>query len=136
MAMSIFSWNTDWDTGNQMIDDQHRELLSRFEGLANALLRGTSNQEVARLFDFLSEYVESHFASEEALMNKLNYPRLLGHKAVHDDMRLRLAGLASRYRNAPEQGALEVMKFLTDWLLVHMNTEDRLLARYCAEQPD
>ncbi|GEM_PF-6410812 len=66
--MTIFSWNSAWETGNALIDDQHRELLSRFEALANALLQGTSEEEYKRLCGFMAEYAETHFLAEEALM--------------------------------------------------------------------
>ena len=83
--MAIFSWNSSWETGNALIDDQHRELLSRFEALANALLQGTSEEEYQRLCGFMADYAETHFLAEEALMARLSYPRLAHHKAIHDE---------------------------------------------------
>ena len=132
--MTIFSWNASWETGNALIDEQHRELLSRFEALSSALLNGTSKEEFQQLCGFLADYAETHFAAEESLMARLGYPRLASHKAIHDDMRQRIGGLVSKYDPLPGKGSLEVMKFLTDWLLGHMDSEDRLLAKFCAEQ--
>lgn len=134
--MNVFSWNSGWVTGIPLIDDQHRELLSHFEALSHATLRGSSVEEYKRLCGFLAEYAETHFAAEETLMAKLAYPRLAHHKALHDDMRQRIGGLLSRYDGLPGKGTAEALKFMTDWLLDHIDSEDRHLARFCAEQPE
>ena len=130
--MAVFSWNSGWETGNALIDEQHQELLSRFESLANALLQGTSEEEYRRLCGFLADYAETHFLAEEALMAQLSYPRMAQHKAIHDEMRQRIGWLVSRYEPVPGKGSLEIMKFMTDWLLGHMDSDDRLLAKFCA----
>jgi hemerythrin len=79
---------------------------------------------------FLSDYVESHFSHEETHMQTTQYPGFAGHKAIHDDMRLQVANLVAETEKDAGSLTEDVVNFLTNWLLHHINDEDRLMARH------
>ncbi|MEW6350335.1 MAG: bacteriohemerythrin [Thermodesulfobacteriota bacterium] len=81
--MQIYSWSQDLEVGNELIDRQHRELFSRLERLAQALLMDRGKSEIPELLDFLSMYVGVHFGDEEQLMRAHDYPGYDEQKASH-----------------------------------------------------
>ena len=59
-------------TGNELIDEQHKELIGRINKLINACENGVCQLEAIRMLDFLSDYTDFHFREEEALQEWLH----------------------------------------------------------------
>jgi len=123
-------WNPAWETGIPLIDQQHRELLGQFEALLVAIHENHPDDPIPGLLAFLAEYVETHFSTEETHMLGSRYPDLVRHKAIHDAMRARVALLLEGFRKDPRIMTEEVIDFLTDWLVRHINEEDRRMAQH------
>ena len=128
--MSMVIWNPAWETGNALIDQQHQSLLAQFEALLVAIHENHPDERIPPLLQFLADYVETHFSMEEGLMQGAGYPGFAGHKAIHDHMRTRVGQLVEVARGNPASLTEEVIDFLTDWLLRHINEEDRRMARH------
>ncbi|NWJ39940.1 MAG: hemerythrin family protein [Geothrix sp.] len=128
--MSMVIWNPAWETGIPLIDQQHQALLAQFEALLVAIHENHPDDRIPPLLQFLADYVETHFALEEGLMQVADYPGFAGHKAIHDRMRARVGQLVEAARGNPATLTEEVIDFLTDWLLRHINEEDRRMAQH------
>lgn len=123
-------WNPDWETGVPLIDRQHRQLFLQLEKLFEALHQNLAEAEIPGLLVFLADYVETHFATEEAHMRRTGYPELAGHKAIHDELRSQVSKLLMDFEADPAVVTDEVLDFLTDWLVKHIDGEDRRLAHH------
>jgi hemerythrin len=128
--MTQMIWNPAWETGISLIDRQHQELLSQFEALLIAIHENRADEHVPELLAFLSGYVDSHFSTEEKHMKATDYPGLPEHKAVHDGMRSKVVELLAGHQKDPSIMTDQVVNFMTDWLVRHINDEDRRMARY------
>lgn len=128
--MSLVIWNPAWETGIELIDQQHQALLAQFEALLVAIRAEQSEAQIPELLAFLAMYVESHFSMEETHMQATHYQGFPGHKAIHDAMRLQVANLLTGVKENPGMLTEEVVNFLTNWLLHHINEEDRIMARH------
>ena len=128
--MSIFLWDSAWESGDPDIDLQHRALLDQMERLAGALAGGDQGAETERTLKVLEDYVEAHFSAEEALMTWSGFPHLERHRALHDAMRARIARLVQALALEPLSVTAGVMEFLASWLLTHIAEEDRLLVEH------
>ena len=65
----MYEWTERWSVGIDTIDAQHRELFAAI----NSLLReeGTSGaRDLAKVLDFLEDYVNNHFGLEEIYMRR------------------------------------------------------------------
>ena len=134
--MSI-SWREELAIGNQRIDDQHRELLERFDTLLSACRRGEGRQELGRLLDFLDEYVVKHFGDEEQLQRESGYPDFQSHQLQHLGFTKRLVELKRTIRSEGEvqvDHVLTTNKMLLDWLVQHISTRDREFGRFLQER--
>jgi hemerythrin-like metal-binding protein len=70
-----------------------------------------------------------HFAHEEALMRRANYPEIREHVAQHNILLNKLNEIAPQIAD----GTLDLSvwrTFLSDWLLNHIATVDTKLAQY------
>ena len=125
-------WNDDLTTGNSMIDEQHRELLSRFNTLLSACNQGKGKEEVKGLLQFLGDYVKSHFAMEEKLQQQHIYPEYFSHRAEHVGFISDLKRLETQFN---EEGAtlllvIQTNQALVEWLIRHINGTDKKLAAF------
>lgn len=74
----------DLSAGVGIIDDQHKELFKRINTLLSAMSHGKGEERVAGVSGFFSDYVVTHFSTEERYMVAYGYPGLQAHKGEHD----------------------------------------------------
>ncbi len=134
--MKLLDWNPAWETGIEKIDQQHRELFGLIENLMKEIHNNQAASRLPGLLTFLAQYVDVHFRDEEAEMEASGYPRLASHKAIHDEMRARVATLELQFREDPTVLTDPVLDFVTDWLVNHINGEDRRMALHLLLRAD
>jgi hemerythrin len=128
--MPTLDWNPDWETGIKKIDQQHRELFRQVEALMNAIHHDQAAAHISGLLKFLANYVDVHFKDEEAEMKASDYHGLASHQAIHNDMRSKVATLLLQFQNDPTVITDSVIEFIIDWLVNHINGEDRRMAHH------
>jgi hemerythrin len=116
-------------TGSEVIDNQHKELFSRINGLLEACKQGKGKSEVERVIRFLEDYVVEHFAEEERYMTSLSYPGYGEHKAQHLEFMDNFFTLKKQFE---EEGAglhivVKTNHIVVDWLKNHIRRMDKSL---------
>ena len=86
----------DLETGNAIIDNEHRQLLQAVNSLLDACKNGQGRDAVMPTLKFLLDYVDKHFAHEEQLQIKAGYPDFSAHKAFHQSYKAQLKEIASQ----------------------------------------
>jgi len=122
-------WTSDLDTGNRLIDDQHRRLFQLFNDLDAAIAGNVGEEAVGRTLTALSVYVVAHFRMEEELMEQVGYPGLAGHREAHQGMRIQVEDMVDQY-NLIGLDPTQVMGVLKEWLVVHVKKEDQSMAEF------
>lgn len=125
-------WRDSLAIGVEVIDNQHKELLLRFDRLLNACQAGKGIEELKKLQAFLDEYVHTHFSDEEALQRKNRYPGYESHRAEHIYFIEQLNKLKSETQ---EEGVsthhvVETNNMLLKWLLNHISKVDKELGAF------
>ncbi|MBO5485898.1 MAG: hemerythrin family protein [Eubacterium sp.] len=128
-------------TGNKTIDEQHKELISKINGLLEAV-EGSQGQAAAmRTLNFLNDYVIYHFDAEEKLQEEVGYPGLADHKKQHEILKQTVADLTDMLNE--EEGASpafveQLNKKVIEWLYKHIEGFDRSVAEYIflSDNPD
>lgn len=128
--MPTLNWNPDWETGIQKIDRQHRALFAQLETLMTAIHQDVALARIPALLAFLANYVEEHFRDEETEMEASGYPGLAAHRAIHDRLREKVAALLLQFQKEPGVLNDAVLDFVTEWLVGHINGEDRRMAHH------
>ncbi len=119
-------------TGVPRVDSQHQELFARINALLDACSRAEGGKELGPTLDFLGEYVEKHFAEEEALMEARKCAGAAANKAAHDAFRkqyVKLRARLSECKDGTQAAALiqDVENTVCDWLTSHIMGVDLTL---------
>lgn len=126
-------WSDSLASGSSDIDTQHKELFVRVNSLLNAVDKGTINrEEVARIVQYLTDYVVLHFGNEEKYMAKHNYSSATAHKAQHEQFVKTFVKLKDRLlmEGVSAPLAQEIRDLCVDWLVNHIKYSDRALGMY------
>jgi hemerythrin len=127
-----YQWDSSLETGHDLIDNQHKQLVVMVNSLLDACRSGKGRQEITKTMDFLTGYTIKHFMDEEKIQIKYNYPDYLGHKRYHDEFKVVVADLSRRLiRKGPTDELVNEVSFrIGDWLLNHTKGDDFRMAAY------
>ena len=131
-----YEFTKDLETGNALIDSQHRELIAAVNGLLDACGQGKGRAHLAESAQFLSDYTAKHFADEERLQVQSKYPDYANHKRYHDMFKKTVADLARRLNAEGPTIVLvgEMNTALVGWLINHIKREDAKVAAHIRAQ--
>ena len=122
--MTKLEWKPEYSVGNEAIDNDHKALFALVKELDTA---GPGSTSLGDIFGRLDDYVQFHFAREEALMERGGYPDLEAHKKEHQEFIDWLEVVKLTYQRASESRFMigdSVNRFLQDWLIEHIMEED------------
>ena len=125
--MATIQWDSSLSVGVDVIDEQHRQWIDRYNAVVEALASPQGASRLPQILDFLIDYTHQHFTDEETAMATCGYPGFEAHKAKHDELKQTLADLVRDYE---EEGATHVLAnatdtFLGNWLLQHIENVDK-----------
>ena len=123
--MDFFRWSEQYSVGVLEVDSQHKHLVSLINGLHEVMKRGAQQAEIEALLEDLLAYTDFHFAAEEKLMARANYPDLAAHKAKHASMRQEVQRLLAAARGGGASVSITLMSFLKNWLSRHIEGTDK-----------
>jgi|GEM_PF-681924 len=127
-----FTWSDIYETGNELIDAQHRQIFASVNEFYLACNSGAENSAVWDTFALLIDYVFKHFQDEEELQRYYKYPEYLRHRQYHNAFRRIVGNLANRLeKEGPSSELLgTVCGEASDWLNHHIQSDDFVLAAY------
>jgi hemerythrin len=127
-------WSDEYSLRIRQIDIQHRELFT----LAGEILIATEKKSpvsvIQKLLDMFLKAANSHFRTEEALLNNNKYPGIEDHKEIHKGLIRELKSFISRLRTEKRSVLPELLDFLREWLIRHTLTVDRKYIRFLHEK--
>ena len=123
--MTMLAWSDDYSVEIEEIDEQHKQLVALINKLYDALARKQQRDEISTVLDELVDYTKVHFAVEECLMRIFHYPEYDAHKAIHDDIVGKVITFQSQYHAGNDKVGMELLMFLKDWLMDHINKVDK-----------
>lgn len=123
-------WKSEYNLGIPAIDRQHQKLFKYLNDLRNSILQETEDDGVKMALQALIDYGIEHFAYEEAILKKANYPIFEDHQALHGIYNQRLYDYKKKLDQGKEVLATELIIFIKKWLLVHILKEDQAYFDY------
>lgn len=122
-------WKDAYKLGEATIDAQHQQLFA----MANTFLQAQGRQALTLCAMQLYKHTREHFAQEEALMRRLQVPRLEAHVEWHNNMITRLNAISQSIQSDTlrEQDLINLM---TEWAERHIVVQDAELAQYIANK--
>ena len=130
-------WNESLETGNLVVDNEHKELFKLVKqmldaGMSGELTSAKRTEKVESAINFLGDYAKRHFAHEERLMDESSYPGKSVHKAQHEGFMPVFAGLKEKLlsEGSSLNVAIDVNRALVNWLTKHIMSTDKEFADY------
>lgn len=121
----------DLETGNAIIDGEHRELFRAVNTLMDACGKGQGRAALEPAIKFLLDYVNKHFAHEEQLQAKSNYPGMAAHKQFHEKYKSKLREIADKIpASGPSVADVGALNGHIAVLVSHIKTEDKRLGAF------
>jgi diguanylate cyclase (GGDEF)-like protein/hemerythrin-like metal-binding protein/PAS domain S-box-containing protein len=127
----LLPWSDSLSLGVRVIDEQHRGLVERINRVAASLREGADLTAAAALIDELARYTETHFRTEEGLMDAYDIAHTERHREEH---RMLLSDLHSLGAGLEATGVMLALQHLRPWLLRHLDSLDRELAAALLER--
>jgi len=129
-------WHSDLETGNEMVDNQHREIFRLLQRVLDVDAFSDRHEKVETTLRFLADYVVVHFAAEEKLMSEVNYPGKSIHTQQHINFTKEVLDFLERF--AEEGSTISVSQsvnvLIFTWLDEHIKGSDKDLAAFCREK--
>jgi hemerythrin len=120
--MAHLIWKKELDTGIDVIDGQHKQIVSYINKLDDARVTG-NRQVIAKVIADTVDYTVSHFGFEETLIDDAGYEFTRPHKRVHELFIKRVSEYKQRF-DSGEDIADELHGLLSRWLFSHIQNDD------------
>lgn len=128
----VLKWTKALSVGNEIIDNQHKELIQRVNDVLEACNKQKGKEKIEEVMKFLKDYTVKHFSDEENLMKKYQYPSYEEHKKIHEDFVKKVDELDEKIKK--EGINLSIIMFvnktLVDWLINHISKEDKKVGEH------
>lgn len=121
--MAYIEWTRELEFGIPVIDSQHKRIVDYINELNDACITG-NRSETDHVMEGLLNYTITHFEFEETLQEKAGYQFLKAHKRIHEIFMKKVADIRARAQKG-EDVAPELLNLLKQWLVSHINSEDR-----------
>ena len=128
--MSFTAWLDEYNVNVEEIDAQHRQLASLANELHLAVQSHRGPDELDELMRRFIALTREHFATEESLMVKYDYPGYPIHKAQHDDLLRQLVAFAKEVSGMSHGAFRFDFDVSSDWLMHHISESDQKLGHF------
>jgi hemerythrin-like metal-binding protein/PAS domain S-box-containing protein/putative nucleotidyltransferase with HDIG domain len=125
MLMEPVEWTEKFSVGVRELDQQHQQLIKMLNRLiATQGTITTHSETISDILLAMTRYAQTHFKTEERLMEAYGYPGLEEQKMQHRDFRKKTVGFSTATTLDMDQIPEDLLKFLSDWLVHHILEDD------------
>ena len=133
-ARRFVSWDDRLSVGIEMIDNDHKKLLTLINNFETAVYYPTGERFEREALEEVVNYTKYHFQREEDLMQKHGYPEYESHKRQHEEMISKVNGFLAAYESHREDTVEKLTQFLKDWLINHIAGTDQRYGPYLRDK--
>ncbi|MCU0838804.1 MAG: bacteriohemerythrin [Rhodospirillales bacterium] len=131
--MALIIWDGRYSVGIESLDWDHIVIASLINHLDEVKQHHGDEQTVAAIVRALIRMAYEHFAREELLFVRYDYPELHDHRQEHRLLEEQLEELYAAYQRTPDpEISREIMELLNYWLVGHILKVDKRYAAFLA----
>lgn len=128
--MALIQWNSSFSVNVKELDDQHQQLIKLLNELNDAMQVGKGKDVLDKIITGLIGYIRTHFATEERYFERFGYPDSQSHIAEHREFEEKVAEFKKRYDEGRLGLSIQLMKFLSSWVVDHIKNKDKGYAQF------
>lgn len=121
----LIQWNDDIKVNVQKFDEQHKHLVALINKLHKAMKTNAVGHVLSQILSDLVEYTKVHFKTEEEAMQRYAFPEFSMHQTKHQELISHVAEIQEKLKTGNALISMEVMEFLKDWLVNHIQGTDK-----------
>lgn len=125
--MTLLTWQPEFSVGVEAVDFEHREMIDLINRLYEEMEGKKDADSIERFLGDIHATISAHFALEERMMRRANYPEYEAHKNDHEDLLDQVRDLMDIFVASPEKGVLLLQKQMSVWFESHFSTFDARL---------
>ncbi len=129
--MSAIVWNRmKHDVKVKLLNEQHQKLFGTLKELYAAMEDKSDKQALLHIINNLSLYVKQHLETEEALLEKYNYPGLEEQREQHRLFVSKIDEFKTEFENNRFMLYFDIAIFLKTWIANHIEETDKKYADF------
>jgi len=132
--MGIVQWNSAMSVQVTEMDKQHQKLFVLINDLHDAMSKGKGKEVIGKTVDGLLNYTKTHFAEEEKLFEKFNYPEADTQKKMHKKFIDKVVEFKQQAESGKMGLSISISDFMSDWLKSHIQIEDKKYGPFMNKQ--
>jgi hemerythrin len=132
--MPVITWSDKYSVQVPAMDEQHKRLINLINQLYDAMKAGEAQTVIKPILDSLASYTVTHFKAEEKALEQVKYPMLHEQKTEHELFVTKLNDMKKKAAVNHASLTFELVGFLKDWLINHIQGKDQKYSSYFAKQ--
>ena len=132
-SYQMFDFDSRFRLGIDAVDKEHEELVNMLNHVSELLDNNKLHEATKYFTENLSDYVDEHFANEEAFMASIGYPQLEAHKKTHKKFVDSFNELKPKLEQFDEDAFRKSLLNTFLWLISHTGKTDKDYADYYRE---
>lgn len=129
---NIYDWDESLATGIEEVDEQHKSLINKMNELSDAVGEEGDKQMAVEIIEFMEDYSQTHFETEEKYMKKYDFNRLSIQREAHEKFSKNVESVKTRLE---EEGLSDdivndINEYLIKWFSNHIKTEDKKFSKF------
>jgi len=125
MEKKLITWSEKYSVGYDEIDNQHKRLVEMINELYDSFKQGDANAIIENILMEMIKYTDYHFKTEETYFAKYHYSDAITHISEHQSFVEQVSKFYDDYKDGSVMLSYDVMNFLRDWLINHIQGSDR-----------
>jgi hemerythrin len=128
------TWNEEYNTGVQFIDEQHRYFFNIITTLRENLHAGVCKDSASKIFFSLAHYAEHFLIQEEIYFRDSHLPGINEHKQLHKEFIGRVIRFQEEYEKDVGETCRTMLPYLEGWFEEHILKYDKEAIDYLRQK--
>lgn len=129
----MIRWKDEYSVGIAEMDQEHKKLIAMISSLHDAMTAGMGRAALSAVSLEMLDYARTHFADEEQLMKSCGFPGLAPHRSEHELFIAKTLDIRERIQRGELVFSIEVLSFLKNWLVNHIQRMDKQYGSFIRE---
>lgn len=123
-------WSDSYRVHIKQLDTEHQELIRLLDKLHRTVAEGKAPEDILAAFRAFLEHCQSHFASEEKLLEDNSYPGLEKQRAEHQKMLQKAKRVEEQVRHETLRLDQPLLNQMRDVFLSHIVGQDSAYSEF------
>ncbi|MGM0461280.1 MAG: bacteriohemerythrin [Fibrobacterota bacterium] len=126
----LCKFSRSYDVQVKKMNDDHTVIFNHINAVSETVKTRAPKKELISSLRNLENFTVEHFKREEHLMQEHNYPEYEEQKRAHTKLLEKVRSITESVENGRDIDIIEVMVFLRNWLILHIQGLDKKYGPY------